>query len=54
MMIDIARDNNAHAKFAGSSGAAVGLLNGTDPALLKQEYEREGFVFLVPEVISYD
>lgn len=58
-MIEIARKHNCAAKFPGSGGAIVGMWNGKDTALIRQdilklrrELESEGFVFLelIPKV----
>ncbi len=51
LMIDIAKIHGAHAKFAGSSGAAIGMMYGTDFEELKKAYESEKFQVIFPKVI---
>ena len=50
-MVDIARQHGAHAKFAGSGGAVIGVY--TDEAQYKklsETYRAEGYEIFKPEI----
>jgi glucuronokinase len=52
-MIEIARRLGAHAKFAGSGGAAVGTCNNeSDYARLVDAYQAAGFVVFKPKIVE--